>query len=168
MTSCAICLADSIENKSTLNCGHQFCKKCIGGYIDNKFRNSMEPYTDGHLLTEEYTHENFEGEVHCPLCRQMITKTGSFKYDNLLLKMQMYDVEDIIYNYLDERQQTQNRIWPSKRHNEIVAFQWGDVTYNIIYGKTLLTWPHLSVEPTNTSGKKVYKRKKKKEFRCLR
>ena len=34
--TCAICLSDSIENQSTLNCGHQFCKKCIGGYIDSE------------------------------------------------------------------------------------------------------------------------------------
>ena len=174
MTSftCAICLSDSIENQSTLNCGHQFCKKCIGGYIDNKFLNSMEPYTGGTALKDEYTFENFKEEVHCPLCRQMITSTGIFKYDQLLLKMQMYDVKDIIYNYLDERQKTQNSIWPTKVGNtHIIAFEWGDlddVTYNIIYGKPRISWPHLYVEPKNTSGKKIYKCKNKKDFRCLR
>jgi hypothetical protein len=132
----------------------------------------MEPYTGGATLTDEYTFENFKEEVHCPLCRQMITSTGIFKYDQLLLKMQMYDVEDIIYDYLCECQDLQKKfLCPPKRHNIITAVQFGDmydVTYNITYEKPRESWVSMYAEPKNTSGEKIYKFKKKKDFRCLR
>ena len=48
MNECTICLADAIDNRKNLPCGHGFCEECIDQWIKDK--------------------------TTCPICRESVTR----------------------------------------------------------------------------------------------